>query len=150
MSHPDFHDLDFKRVGGLYLCDFPAEWHNPDDDLDLPLPTPRMTAYPTITVHDSDVSKHFSLQEIDRANGVGRFRKALSHPNDRFLDVMLDHGALADVDYTSKDLAGLCKACLMGKAKHLCRAILFPRCRWTNETTSFPSNRGQDTCWSTG
>ena len=38
---------------------------------------------------------------------------------------MLDHGALADVPYTSKDLrnhreiAGPCKACLMGKAKHL-------------------------------
>ena len=125
MSHPDFHDLDFKRVGGLYLCDFPAEWHNPDDDLDFSLPTPRMTAYPAITVHDSDVFKHFSQQEIDSANGVGRLHKALSHPNDRFLGVMLDHGALADVDYTSKDLcnhreiAGPCKACLMGKAKQL-------------------------------
>ena len=38
---------------------------------------------------------------------------------------MLDHGALANVPYTSKDLrnhrkiAGPCKACLLGKAKHL-------------------------------
>ena len=125
VSHPDFHVLDFKRVGGLYLCDFPGEWHNPDDDLDLRLPTSRMTAYPAVIVHDSEVPKHFSQQEIDRANEVGRLHRALSHPNDRFLSVMLDHGALADVDYTSKDLrnhreiAGPCKACLMGKAKHL-------------------------------
>ena len=38
---------------------------------------------------------------------------------------MLDHGALADVPYTLKDLrnhreiAGPCEACLMSKAKHL-------------------------------
>ena len=69
--------------------------------------------------------KHFSQQEIDRANGVGLLHEALSHPNDHFLGVMLDDGAHADVDYTSKDLrshreiAGPCKACLMGKAKHL-------------------------------
>ena len=88
MSHPDFHDLDFKRLGGLYFCGFPAEWHNPDDYLDLPLPTPRITAYPAITVYDSDVPKHFSQQEIKRANGVGRLHKALSHPNDRFRGVM--------------------------------------------------------------
>ena len=122
VSHPDFHDLDFQRVGGLYLCDFSAEWHNPDYDLDLPLPTPRMTANPAITVHDSNVPKHLSQRELDRANGVGRLHKALSHSNDRFLGVILDHGALADVAYTAKDLrnqreiAGPCKACLMGKA----------------------------------
>ena len=81
-----------------------------------------MTAYPAITVHDSDVPKHFFRQEIDWANGVGRLYKAISHPNDRFLGVILDHGALADVDYNSKDLrnhreiAGPCKVCLMGKA----------------------------------
>ena len=98
MSQPDFHDLDF------YFCDVPAEWHNPDDYLDLPLPTPRITAYPAITVDDSDVPKHFSQQEINRANGVGRLHKALSHPNDRFLGIMLDHEALADVDYTAKNL----------------------------------------------
>ena len=64
-------------------------------------------------------------QDLDDAALLGRLHKALSHPNDRFLGVMLDHGALADVDYTSKDLrnhreiAGPCKACLMGRAKHL-------------------------------
>ena len=125
ISHPDFHDLDFKLTGGLYLCDFPAAWHNPLDDLDFPLPLMRVTAYPAVAIHDSDMLKQFTQQEIDRASKAGRLHRTLSHPNDRHLSVMLDHGVLTDAEITSKDLrnhreiSGPCKACLTGKAKHL-------------------------------
>ena len=90
-----------------------------------PAPSPRLEAYPAIAVHDSDVLKQFTQQEIDRAHKAGKLHRALSHPNDRYLGIMLDHGVLTDAEVTSKDLrnhreiSGPCKACLTGKAKHL-------------------------------
>ena len=48
VDRSDFRSLFFQRAGGFYLCDFPIDWHNPLNDLVLPLPSPRMGAYPAI------------------------------------------------------------------------------------------------------
>ena len=78
VSHPDFHDLYFQLAGGLYSCDLPAAWHNHLDDLDLPLPLTRRVAYPTLAcIHDSDMLKQVTQQEIDRASEADRPHRAL-------------------------------------------------------------------------
>ena len=59
VSHLDCRNLYFQRARDLYLCDFPAAWHHPLDDLDLPLPLPQRIAYPAMAIHDSNVLKLF-------------------------------------------------------------------------------------------
>ena len=116
-------DLLFSRVEGLYFCEFPATWLNPNGTLVMPEAIPRScSAFPVLQLYDSDITQHFTATEVARAEEAGRLHRALHHPNDRYLSTVLDLSVLHDTSLSSKDLcnhrliSGPCTGCLTSLA----------------------------------
>ena len=121
---PKHEDLLFKRVEGLYFCEFPVAWLNQDGTLVMPKATPRSyPAFPILQLYDSDATQHFTAAEVARAEEAGRLHRAMHHPNDRYLSTVLDLSVLRDTTLSSKDLrnhrllSGPCTGCLTGKTR---------------------------------
>ena len=94
-------------------CPFSAARPSPLKDFVIPeLTSKELVAYTyaifprscKLPAFDLDMPQQFCPQEIERAEVVGRLHRALSHPNDRYLIIMLNQVALAVVEFTSNDL----------------------------------------------
>ena len=121
----DFYLYFYHSPDSLYTLSLSRTWllhRGPWTKTRVP-PAFDATVFVAVNVYNSDVPLHFTKAELERARDAGRLHRALHHPCDRYLSVILDNGTMMHVHITSVDLRnfrrinGPCKGCQMGKSK---------------------------------